>query len=391
MKSIIPTFRAALITAFMTATAHAQVGVSLNSGLGQIGAGAWIRESRVAPSLRYATGPGFIRLDASALERGGSLSLERAAIDGAVSSPAFGPLRLTVTGQYRDSRFDTAQVGFLGTALSAKYRGVGAWAGTSHERASLGQLNVGAWVVLRSALLTVTRRSRATTSIERTRFLVPDSFPSDTGWTYGGRWVEREHMSRSRKWSDLETRLDWALRRLALSAVMTTTSLAARDTMSQSRSVTWGHVNAAFMMNENVALVSTFGTLPTGPKSDAFQSRYATFGLRFSPAALLRDPPPPAVRPAASAFRLLPLERGTYRVVLRAPGARTVELSGDFNQWKAVSLTQTSPDLWEISLPLPAGTHRVNIRVNGDAWTAPPGLPSVNDEFSGRVGLLIVK
>jgi hypothetical protein len=244
---------------------------------------------------------------------------------------------------------------------------------------------------VRNALLSVTGRSRSTTSVEQTMIKVTDTFSSDTGDTHGWHWEAREHMSRSRKWSDLETRLDWAMGRLALSATMTRSNLAARDSMSRSRGMRWGSVNAAVMLNHNVAFVSTFGTLPTGPKSDAFQSRYATFGLRFSPAALLRDPPPPAVRPDASAFRVTPIEQGMYRVVLRAPGARTVELSGDFNQWKPVSLTQTSPDVWEVSLPLPGGTHRVNIRVNGDSWTAPPGLPTVNDEFSGRVGLLVVK
>jgi hypothetical protein len=37
------------------------------------------------------------------------------------------------------------------------------------------------------------------------------------------------------------------------------------------------------------------------------------------------------------------------------------------------------------------GTHRVNVRVNGDAWTAPPGMPAVNDEFNGRVGIIVVR
>ena len=42
-------------------------------------------------------------------------------------------------------------------------------------------------------------------------------------------------------------------------------------------------------------------------------------------------------------------------------------------------------------MPLQPGTHRMNIRIDGDSWTAPPGLPTVNDEFSGRVGILVVR
>lgn len=226
-----------------------------------------------------------------------------------------------MTGQYRDSRFDTARVGFVGTAISAKYRFMGAWAGTSHERASQGQMHVGAWFVFRNAILSVTGRSRAATKIERTLEFVRDSsFNVDSGaWTPKGGYVESQTVSRARKWSDIETRLDWAVGRVALSAVAMRSNFAARDTLSRPRGMVWGSVNAALMLRENVALVSTFGTLPTAATSDAMRSRYATFGLRFSPAALLRDPPPPAVRPDASAFRVVPIEPGTYRVVLRAP------------------------------------------------------------------------
>ena len=75
---------------------------------------------------------------------------------------------------------------------------------------------------------------------------------------------------------------------------------------------------------------------------------------------------------------------------IRVPSARSVELSGDFNGWHALRLREVRPDVWEATLALSPGTHRVNIRVNGDAWTAPPGLASTNDEFNGTVGLLVV-
>jgi hypothetical protein len=178
---------------------------------------------------------------------------------------------------------------------------------------------------------------------------------------------------------------------VTLNATLTRINLAAHDSMSPSRRMVSGSVNTALRLNRHVSLITTLGVLPTGVRANASQTRFATVGLRFAPTAMLREPLPAAVRPAATAFRLVPLEPGVFRIVLRSPGARTVELSGDFNQWKAVSLSQTSPDVWEITLPLAAGTHRVNVRINGDSWTAPPGLPSVDDEFSGRVGLLIVR
>jgi hypothetical protein len=35
--------------------------------------------------------------------------------------------------------------------------------------------------------------------------------------------------------------------------------------------------------------------------------------------------------------------------------------------------------------------HRVAIRVNGDAWTVPPGVASAQDEFQGTVGVIVIK
>jgi hypothetical protein len=37
-----------------------------------------------------------------------------------------------------------------------------------------------------------------------------------------------------------------------------------------------------------------------------------------------------------------------------------------------------------------AGTYRLNVRVDGGEWVAPPGLLDVEDEFGGRVGLLVL-
>jgi len=33
----------------------------------------------------------------------------------------------------------------------------------------------------------------------------------------------------------------------------------------------------------------------------------------------------------------------------------------------------------------------MNVRVNGDSWTAPPGLPAANDDFNGTVGLVVIR
>lgn len=216
-----------------------------------------------------------------------------------------------------------------------------------------------------------------------------DSVYSDTsGWnhfpvtrTYG----DSGSPSRLRRWSELEARVDWSVGRLLLAAAMS--GRPAADSMPAMR---WGRVTAVVQLRSSLSLIAAAGTMPAARVSIA-SSRYATLGLRFSPARLLRPPLPAGVRPSASAFTVRPSTNGMYLLTVRVPGARTVEISGDFNQWAPIALRETSFDVWEIALPLSPGTHRVNLRVDGDRWTAPPGVATVDDEFSGRVGIFVVR
>ena len=84
-------------------------------------------------------------------------------------------------------------------------------------------------------------------------------------------------------------------------------------------------------------------------------------------------------------------DAGEYVFSVRLPQARVVEVSGDFNNWHAVKLEQTRPGIWEVVLPVSPGTYRMNLRVDGERWIAPPGTTAVDDEFNGRVGLVIVR
>jgi 1,4-alpha-glucan branching enzyme len=106
----------------------------------------------------------------------------------------------------------------------------------------------------------------------------------------------------------------------------------------------------------------------------------------------LREPAHIAIRPVATSFTVIASSERGYRVRFTVPGARTVEVSGDFNQWQAIPLAEVSPHVWQATLPLEPGVHRVSVRVNGENWMAPPGIASVEDEFTGnRVGILVVK
>lgn len=93
---------------------------------------------------------------------------------------------------------------------------------------------------------------------------------------------------------------------------------------------------------------------------------------------------------AGPAFEIRPTGEG-QRIRLRAPGATTVELMGDFTGWRVVPLAQVGDGNWELTLALEPGLYRLNVRVDSGPWSAPSGMPVVTDDFGGTVGILQVE
>jgi hypothetical protein len=77
--------------------------------------------------------------------------------------------------------------------------------------------------------------------------------------------------------------------------------------------------------------------------------------------------------------------------VVRAPEAETVELTGDFTDWKPVTLRQWGPDSWRTLLPVSPGLHRLAVRIDGGEWRAPPGTRPIESEFGGQVAEVVVE
>jgi hypothetical protein len=144
-------------------------------------------------------------------------------------------------------------------------------------------------------------------------------------------------------------------------------------------------------MAGDVALIAAAGVHPSSATYGVSRARYMQLGVRIAPNALLKPRLPTAVRPAAVAFEVKDGDRGLRTLRIRVASARTVELSGDFTGWKPIPLTRGDDDRWETTIPIAPGMHRLAIRVDGDAWTPPPGVTTVPDEFQGTVGVIIVK
>ncbi|MEK6767419.1 MAG: isoamylase early set domain-containing protein [Gemmatimonadota bacterium] len=79
--------------------------------------------------------------------------------------------------------------------------------------------------------------------------------------------------------------------------------------------------------------------------------------------------------------------------VLRAPEARAVSLSGDFNGWDArqTPLVRGGAGLWSVALPLSPGRYTYTFVVDGTMFVADPAAPrATGDDFGAPSSVVTV-
>lgn len=94
------------------------------------------------------------------------------------------------------------------------------------------------------------------------------------------------------------------------------------------------------------------------------------------------------------AARVLPIVQlsdsaGGAGLRVRAAGARTVDVMGDFTGWEIQPLARNG-DVFERPIRIASGSHRVLVRIDGGAWRPAVNTPLVDDDFGGKTGLLVV-
>ena len=158
----------------------------------------------------------------------------------------------------------------------------------------------------------------------------------------------------------------------------------------------WGSVTLAVPIGTRAALVAAAGRHPGVPEQRIDPSSFATIGLRFATVPLPRRAAVPEVAPAdgdvpASArFQVLSGSGGTHLLVLTGLRGERVDINGDFTSWEPVVLERVGPDVWQRTLTIPPGAHRVVISIDGGEWRPPPGLPISSDGFGEEAGVLYI-
>jgi anti-sigma factor RsiW len=82
------------------------------------------------------------------------------------------------------------------------------------------------------------------------------------------------------------------------------------------------------------------------------------------------------------------------RLVVLQPGARTVQVAGDFNEWNPArtALEQISDGAWAVTIPLKPGRYEYMFVVDGQRWIADPFAAEQNDDgFGSRNAVLDVR
>jgi hypothetical protein len=349
----------------------------------------------IVPSLRYQRG----RLEVNALGVYSDAPAGRWNFQGGTEAfartPAFGFLLLEVSGKAewtRHYRVDgtTAFSGAMRAYLTTGSR-VRAWVGRTvgsatalGTRRPLRRTEVGGSAALGAVHLAFTL---ASTTVDRSYILGvvdPRGPMADTMASYPE--PSAQHQVDRLAITDAVLSGRWRLQAFDFDA-----ALGRRFSRSTPETLIWG-LAASRDLAPTLALVAAAGRAGSDPVTSVPGARYFAVGLRFKVGAPvpLSLPPAPTSRPSAP-FRIGPAVAAGREIVVQAPHAETVELAGDFTDWKPVTLRPWGPDSWRTLLQVSPGLHRLAIRIDGGEWRAPPGTRPVESEFGGQVAEVVVE
>jgi hypothetical protein len=153
----------------------------------------------------------------------------------------------------------------------------------------------------------------------------------------------------------------------------------------------WGSASVTGWIASRIAIVASAGTYPVDLTQGFPGGRFASLSIRFGSRRFSPSHDVVFERPPRSSFALRKAENGIREIRIRNESAKTVEVMGDFTDWKPVQLEKLEDSWWAIRVPLTRGVHEINVRVDGRNWTVPPGVSRKSDEFGGVVGVFVVE
>jgi predicted carbohydrate-binding protein with CBM48 len=161
----------------------------------------------------------------------------------------------------------------------------------------------------------------------------------------------------------------------------------------------WASVSVVAWVRSGLAIVASGGSYPVDFTQGYPGGHFVSVAMRIASGegaahSRAKEAPPGTSNATSSAPTALAFElreaRSGRELRVYAPAAHSVEIEGDFTRWEPLALDRGQDGWWSAVRPMSSGSYQVNLRVDGGAWIAPPGLLAMQDEFGGIVGILTI-
>ncbi|MGQ0714972.1 MAG: glycogen-binding domain-containing protein [Gemmatimonadaceae bacterium] len=379
------------LTAIAAGPMRAQVVGTLGAGTGHVTYDDAARATVVSltPAVMFEGEQTTLSATGSFTRFAGGLWSAHAVAAGSRFSKPRGPFRSELSAQLEtNSHRGALRTAFLlaqgrGHLIDDGHRGLWLGGGAGHvwrspSGASVLRADFGAWTQLRDATIRLTAAHNVVSISTRSR-------SAQSEFALAALTPRNETVSRSTiRYLDTEAYVAWSRGRVAFDG-----AAARRTSPDGLRANTW-LLGGSLELTDRLALVGAAGANAVDLAQGLPGGRYATIALRVTTRA--GDALEMRSRSRASAHALNTWREadGTVLLVVHAPRARRVELMGDFTDWRPMVLERGADDHFAVRIRLPAGSYRINVRVDGGMWTAPPGTTPVADEYNGAAGLLVI-
>ena len=186
--------------------------------------------------------------------------------------------------------------------------------------------------------------------------------------------------------TNAQSALRWQFGRVEVSAVG---GVMLRNASAPQR---WAQAAVNVRATRQLLLMAALGQRPVASLAfDPAAGPRTMLGVRFEPLADHGVALGRATGPDVRTWTTRAAGEGRTAVRVRCPEAMHVELTGDFTDWAPVALTALGGGWWGSEMAIASGLHQVQVRVDGGAWQAPPGLPTTQGDFAGTAGVLLVQ
>ncbi len=175
-------------------------------------------------------------------------------------------------------------------------------------------------------------------------------------------------------------------------------------TLEDAQRSIYGELAASVPIGTRLALAVSAGSYPTDVVRNVLGAKYLTGSVRLNlwgPKVTAAPVVARAIARTADAFETsvdastaqLDVVQSGFEttLVIRMPGASSVEIMGDFTDWEATRLSRRGDGAWEFRVQVTPGAHRINVRVDGGPWRVPRGTRLEEDEFGGAVGIIVIR